>query len=113
MEGRFDIMILFSSSVMRSIETILMRSTLRVMAWNDSRLESELDFCSQDQVEQAFREAGLGVGAVLEASDFARHDLMQAIAHRSTLWRWFVLLALLALVGEVLVLGHLAVVRTK
>ena len=79
-------------------------SVRHVMAWNDSRLESDMEFCTQEQVEQAFREAGVEVGAVLEASDFARHDLLQALARKSTWWRWFVLLALFALVGEVAVL---------
>ena len=85
-------------------ELLLNDSVRHVMAWNDSRLESDMAFCDQDQVEQAFHEAGIPVGAVLEASDFARHDLMQALARKSTAWRWFVLLALLALVGEAAVL---------
>ena len=85
-------------------ELVLNDSVRHVMAWNDSRLESDMEFCAQDQVEQAFREAGVEAGAVLEASDFAHHDLMQAIARKSTSWRWFVLLALLALVGEIAVL---------
>ena len=85
-------------------ELVLNDSVRHVMAWNDSRLESDMAFCDQDQVEQAFRESGIPVGAVLEASDFARHDLMQALARKSTAWRWFVLLALLALVGEAAVL---------
>ena len=85
-------------------ELVLNDSVRHVMAWNDSRMESDMAFCDQDQVEQAFREAGIPVGAVLEASDFARHDLMQALARKSTAWRWFVLLALLALVGEAAVL---------
>ena len=63
-----------------------------------------MEFFSQEQVEQVFREAGVEIGAVLEAGDFAHHDLLQAIARKSTLWRWFVLLALLALVGEIAVL---------
>ena len=42
--------------------------------------------------------------AVFRADDFDEHDLMEALARKSTLWRWFVLLALLALVGEVAVL---------
>ena len=79
-------------------------SVRHVMAWNDSRLESEMEFYSQDQVEQAFREAGLAVEAVFEVGDFAHHDLMQAVARKSIWWRWFVLLALLVLVGEVAVL---------
>ncbi len=85
-------------------DLVLNDSVCHVLAWNDSRLESVMDFCTQEQVEQAFREAGIEVSAVLEAGDFARHDLMQAIARKSTWWRWFVLLALLALVGEVAVL---------
>ena len=79
-------------------------SVRHVMAWNDSRLESDMEYFAQDQVEQVFREAGVEVGAVFEAGDFAQHDLLQAIARKSTLWRWFVLLALLALIGEVAVL---------
>ena len=59
---------------------------------------------SQEQVEQAFCEAGMAVEAMFEVGDFAHHDLMQAIARKSTWWRWFVLLALLALVGEAAVL---------
>lgn len=84
---------------------LLVNDSLRhLMAWNDSRLESDMEFCTQEQVGQAFREAGMEVGAVLEASDFSHQDLVQVLAHKSTWWRWFVLLALLALLGEVAVL---------
>lgn len=79
-------------------------SVCHLMAWNDSRLESDMEFCTGEQVGQAFQEAGMEIGAVLEASDFAHHDLVQAMARKSTWWRWFVLLALLALVGEAAVL---------
>ena len=79
-------------------------SVRHVMAWNDSRLESGMEFYAQDQVRQVFREAGVEIGAVFEAADFAHHDLMQAVARKSTAWRWFVLLALLALMGEIAVL---------
>ncbi len=79
-------------------------SVCHLMAWNDSRLESDMEFCTREQVEQAFQGAGMEIGAVLEASDFAHHDLVQAMARKSTWWRWFVLLALLALVGEAAVL---------
>lgn len=85
-------------------DLVLNDSVCHVMAWNDNRMESDMEFCSQEQVQQAFSEAGVEVDAMLEAGDFAHHDLSQAIARRSTWWRWFVLLALLALVGEVAVL---------
>ena len=75
-----------------------------VMAWNDSRKESDLRVVSQEELKEAFGEAGIEVAAVLSADAFANHDLVQAMARQSSLWRWFVLLALLALLGEVLVL---------
>ena len=85
-------------------DLMLNDSVRHVLAWNDNRLESDMEFCTQEQVQQAFSEAGIKVGAMLEAGDFAHHDLMQALASKSTLWRWFVLLALLAIVGEAAVL---------
>ena len=75
-----------------------------VMAWNDSRKESDLQVVSQEELKEAFSEAGLEVAAVLSADALTDHGLAQAMARQSTLWRWFVLLALLALLGEILVL---------
>lgn len=85
-------------------ELLMNDSIVQVSAWNDSRLESDMDFCSQDQVQQAFSEAGIKVRAVFEVGDFTHQDMVQAIARKSIWWRWFVLLALMALVGEVAVL---------
>ena len=79
-------------------------SVYHVMAWNESRMESEMDFADPEAVAKAFKEAGFESTAVLEADDFANHDLMQAMARQSSLWRWLVLLALIALAGEVAVL---------
>ena len=79
-------------------------SLCHVLAWNDSRKESEMRFADDAALEKAFKEAGLKVGAVFEADAFDRHDLVEAMARKATLWRWFVLLALLALAGEVAVL---------
>lgn len=79
-------------------------SVRHVMAWNDSRLESDMEFCSQEQVEQVFHDAGMEVEAMFEVGDFTHHDLMQALARKSTWWHWLVLLALLAIVGEAAVL---------
>ena len=79
-------------------------SLCHVMAWNDSRKESEMRFADKEAIEKAFKEAGVTVRAVLEADAFDRHDLVEAMARKSSLWRWWVLLALLALAGEVAVL---------
>ena len=76
----------------------------RVTAWNESRVESRMDFAGRDEIEPAFKEAGFDVAAVLDTSDFATADLVEAMAHQSALWKLFALIALLALLGEILVL---------
>ena len=79
-------------------------SVYHVLAWNESRVESEMDFADRETIAKAFKEAGFEATAVLDANDFANHDLVQAMARQSSLWKWFVLLALIALAGEVAVL---------
>ncbi|MBR4390824.1 MAG: BatA domain-containing protein [Bacteroidales bacterium] len=75
-----------------------------VMAWNDSRLESELRFMDRGKVKKAFEAAGLPVRAVMSTDEFTGKDIAEAMARQSSLWKWWVLLALLALAGEVAVL---------
>ncbi|MBO4328581.1 MAG: BatA and WFA domain-containing protein [Bacteroidales bacterium] len=79
-------------------------SLCHLLAWNDSRKESELRFMDGDALEKAFEAAGVEVKAVLEPEAFSQHDLVEAMARKSSQWRWFALLALLALAGEVAVL---------
>ena len=79
-------------------------SVKSVIAWNENRIESHMDFVGKQDVEKAFKQVGLNVAAVLDASDFATNDLVDAMAHQSSIWKWFVLIALLALLGEVAVL---------
>lgn len=76
----------------------------RVTAWNESRIESKMDFTERDGIEPQFVKAGFNVAAVLDTSDFATADLVEAMAHQSAQWKVFALLALLALLGEILVL---------
>ena len=79
-------------------------SVNRVTAWNESRVESKMDFADRDEVGKAFAQAGFDVAAVLDTSDFVTADLVEAMAHRSSQWKLFALIALLALLGEILVL---------
>ena len=76
----------------------------RVTAWNESRVESRMDFIDRDEIEPAFKKQGFDVAAVLDTSDFATADLVEAMAHQSSQWKLFALIALLALLGEILVL---------
>ena len=76
----------------------------RVTAWNESRVESRMVFADRDDIEPQFKKAGFDVAAVLDTSDFATADLVEAMAHQSSQWKLFALIALLALLGEIAVL---------
>ena len=79
-------------------------SVNRVTAWNESRVESRMDFVDRDEVGKTFAQVGFDVAAVLDTSDFATADLVEAMAHQSSQWKLFALIALLALLGEIAVL---------
>ena len=84
---------------------LLVNDTLnRVTAWNESRIESKMAFADRNNIEPQFKTAGFNVAAVLDTSDFATADLVEAMAHQSSQWKLFALIALLALLGEIAVL---------
>ena len=84
---------------------LLVNDTLnRVTAWNESRIESKMAFSDRNSIEPQFKKAGFNVAAVLDTSDFATADLVEAMAHQSSQWKLFALIALLALLGEIAVL---------
>ena len=76
----------------------------RVTAWNESRVESNMVFAERDDIEPRYKKAGFNVAAVLDTSDFATADLVEAMAHQSSQWKLFALIALVALLGEIAVL---------
>jgi hypothetical protein len=66
-------------------------SVRHLMAWNDSRLESDLKAAGDATIERLFKDAGMEMTASTDTQ-------------KSTLWRWLVLLALVAVLGEIAVL---------
>ena len=87
------VMVLFQNEIPRAgyYELSVADSVYQVMAWNDSRLESDMRYATDEEIESLMKEAGLEVVGAAEA-------------RKSTLWRWLVLLALLAVLGEISVL---------
>jgi len=79
-------------------------SVNRVTAWNESRVESKMDFVGRDEVGKTFAGAGFDVVAVFDIADFTSSDWVEAMARQSSLWKYFVILALLAMLGEVAIL---------
>lgn len=72
-------------------EGMTTESVGRVQAWNDSRLESDMKVADDATIERLFKDAGVEVTSSTETQ-------------RSNLWRWFVMLAMAAVLGEVAVL---------
>lgn len=76
---------------------------VRKSAWNDSRLESKMKFKSQDEIDNMLKDKDLNVVAVLKSETHSA-DVMNAVLHRSVLWKSFILLSLLAMLAEILIL---------
>jgi len=73
-------------------------------AWNDSRLESEMKFYNQNEVDKLLKDNGLNVLSVMKSGDLHSDEIMDVMVRRSMLWKSFILLSLLAMLMEILIL---------
>lgn len=73
-------------------------------AWNDSRKESKMEFWDRTDVEETLKDNGLNVMAVMKADDIHSDNVMEMMVRRSMLWKSFIIMALAALLIEILVL---------
>lgn len=77
---------------------------LATTAWNDSRLESNMKFWDREDIDKLLKDNGLNVLAVMKADDMHSNDVMEMMVRRSMLWKSFIIIALAALLLEILVL---------
>lgn len=73
-------------------------------AWNDSRFESKMKFFDREEVDKLLKDKGLNVLAVMKADDIRSNNVMEMMVRRSMLWKSFIIMALCALLIEILVL---------
>lgn len=73
-------------------------------AWNDSRFESKMKFFDREEVDKLLKDKGLNVLAVIKADDIRSNNVMEMMVRRSMLWKSFIIMALCALLIEILVL---------
>jgi hypothetical protein len=73
-------------------------------AWNDSRLESKMKFFDREEVDKLLKDKGLNVLAVMKADDIRSNDVMEMMVRRSMMWKSLIIMALCALLIEILVL---------
>jgi N-terminal double-transmembrane domain len=77
---------------------------LATTAWNDSRLESKMKFFDREEVDKLLKDKGLNVLAVMKADDIRSNNVMEMMVRRSMMWKSFIIMALCALLIEILVL---------
>ena len=77
---------------------------LATTAWNDSRLESKMKFYDREEVDKLLKDKGLNVLAVMKADDIRSNDVVEMMVRRSMMWKSFIIMALCALLMEILVL---------
>jgi N-terminal double-transmembrane domain len=79
-------------------------SVKSLLAWNNDRIESQMDFVDKSGIKKAFENAALNVVAVMDATDLDSADVVRAMIRQSGGWKICIMLALLCLLGEILVL---------
>ena len=75
-----------------------------LMAWNDNRKESVMNYATNNEIRECFGHSGLQLKALLDSEVMTSEQMLEAMTKRYTLSVVLMILALIALVGESLVL---------
>ncbi len=74
------------------------------LSFNYSRQESDLSFYTPDEVKKLLADAGLDRCSVVPSAQKSMTDYIRQRSQGTPLWRWCLLLALLALLAEILLI---------
>ena len=80
---------------------------IRTIAWNDDRDESRMSFCDKDELNELLSDNNINVVAMIghiETHDHDSDDMLDFVVQDSSLWRIFVVIALISLLVEILIL---------
>lgn len=73
------------------------------MAWNDNRGESEMSFYDKDELYKLLNDNNLDVMAMIDYEDMKSDGIMEVIVKETVIWRFFVIVALISLLIEILI----------
>jgi hypothetical protein len=82
-------------------------SYVRTVAWNDSREESKMTFCEKEELQKLLKDKKLNVLAMIDIVDtnnYRSGDALEVIVNEAAIWKVFILIALIALLIEILIL---------
>ncbi|MBQ2908185.1 MAG: BatA domain-containing protein [Bacteroidales bacterium] len=80
---------------------------VKTVAWNDNRDESKMSFYDKEEISELLKDNNLNVFMMVspvEAQGRASDDVVENIVNQSSLWKVFVVIALMALLMEILIL---------
>ena len=77
---------------------------VKTVAWNDNRDESKMSFYAKEEVVKIFDDNGLNVAVAVDNDDINSSDMIEVMVKDSSLWKIFVVIALMAMLIEILVL---------
>ena len=77
---------------------------VKTVAWNDNRDESKMSFYDKEEVVKIFDDNGLNVAVAVDNDDINSSDMIEVMVKDSSLWKIFVVIALMALLMEILIL---------
>ena len=80
---------------------------VKTVAWNDNRDESKMSFYDKEELSELLKDNNLNVFMMVspvEAQGRASDDVVENIVNQSSLWKVFVVIALMALLMEILIL---------
>lgn len=79
-------------------------SLVNLMAWNESRKESVMQFYTEDEIKTLFNEKGFGLVKTLNSGQSATFGSLSADLQQANAWWWFILAAILFLLAETVIL---------
>lgn len=74
------------------------------VAWNDNRNESKMLFCDKDELTKLLKDNNLNILATIDYEDVKSDDIVEVVVRDSVIWKIFVIIALIALLIEILIL---------
>ena len=79
-------------------------SLVNLMAWNESRKESLMQFYTEDEIKTLFSDKGFGLVKTLNSGQSATYSSLSADLQQANAWWWFILAAIVFLLLETVIL---------
>ena len=77
---------------------------VKTVAWNDNRDESKMSFYDKDDLNKLLKDNSLNILAMIDYDEINSDNMMETIVRDSSIWKVFIIIALVSLLIEILIL---------